>query len=149
MRNLGVILFLGILFFGCEPRLKPEKPQNLIPKDKMTLVLYDMFVINSAKGINRLKLEKNGINPERYILTKHSIDSVQFAKSNDYYAHDLEVYDEIINDVKNKVTSEKAKYEALVKAEKEKLKVGTDSLKSILKKLPLEDKSLNNVKKSD
>lgn len=140
MRNLGVILFLGILIFGCEPRLKPEKPQNLIPKDKMTLVLYDMFVINSAKGINRLKLEKNGINPERYILTKHSIDSVQFAKSNDYYAHDLEVYDEIIEAVKQKITSNKENFEALEKKDVPSKRRVKDSLKRLKSKALIEEK---------
>lgn len=140
MRNLSVILFLGILIFGCEPRLKPEKPQNLIPKDKMTMVLYDMFVINSAKGINRLKLEKNGINPERYILTKHSIDSVQFAKSNDYYAHDLEVYDEIIEAVKQKITSNKENFEALEKKDVPSKRRVKDSLKRLKSKALIEEK---------
>ena len=77
----------------------------------------------SLKGINKTLLENNGILPQEFIYKKHSIDSLQFANSNDYYAFDTEVYEGIINKVKEKIESDKAKYEAIneeeLKAEKE------------------------------
>ena len=148
MKQISVLVVLVFLILGCEPKLKPEKPSNLIPKDKMTLVLYDLFVVNSAKGINRKVLEENRLNPERYLLEKHSIDSVQFAESNNYYAHDIEVYNTIIDDVKQKITSEKKKYEAISEKSKEKKEQIKDSIKrsrEVIDTKPL----INRRKKAD
>ncbi|MDO1501797.1 DUF4296 domain-containing protein [Winogradskyella maritima] len=124
------LLFLG-LTMSCEKSVKPPKPDNLISKDKMHNVLYDMFIINSAKGINRKLLENEVVNPEKYILEKHSIDSTQFAQSNAYYAHDIEAYQEIIAAVRQRLVKEK---EAAEKAEtdiKEAAKRKRDSLKKV------------------
>ena len=77
-----ILLFLSCL--ACSD--KPKKPDNLISETKMEAVLYDLYMINSAKGVNRKLLEKNGFVPETYILTKHNVDSLQFAESNNYYA---------------------------------------------------------------
>ena len=66
MKRLITILFVSVAFLGCEPNPKPEKPENLISREKMVDVLHDMFIVSSAKGISRIKLEKNGLNPELY-----------------------------------------------------------------------------------
>ncbi|RZN84198.1 MAG: DUF4296 domain-containing protein [Winogradskyella sp.] len=131
MKQVLVILLVAGLFLGCEPKLQPKKPENLIPKDKMTKILSDMFVVSSAKGVSRTKLEAKGIDPEAFILKKYNIDSLQFAQSNDYYAHDIEAYKEIIEDVKAKLTSEKQKYEAINKKEEAINKKKKDSLREL------------------
>ncbi|WP_283636763.1 DUF4296 domain-containing protein [Aquaticitalea lipolytica] len=122
MRILVFIMYI-ILFVGCNSVNRPKKPDNLISKDKMSEIIYDVYIMNSAKGINKTLLENNGILPQEFIYKKHSIDSLQFANSNDYYAFDTEVYEGIINKVKEKIESDKAKYEAIneeeLKAEKE------------------------------
>jgi len=48
----------------------PEKPDNLISKNKMVDIIYDMAVINAAKGINKKVLESEGIYPQDYIFNK-------------------------------------------------------------------------------
>ena len=151
MKRFIVALLLGMSVLACEPKLKPEKPDHLIPKDKMTEVLYDMFVVNAAKGINRRKLELEGLNPEQYILQKHSIDSVQFAKSNDYYAHDIEAYSEIIETVKKRLTIEKDRFEAINKEEEDEKKRKRDSLHKLRvidkdKKGPVKNRASNRPK---
>ncbi|TCK65135.1 uncharacterized protein DUF4296 [Winogradskyella wandonensis] len=128
MRHLFFIILAILSLLSCEPRLKPEKPDNLIAKDKMTDVLYDMFIVSSAKGVSRVKFEKEGLNPEQYILKKHNIDSLQFAQSNDYYAHDVESYKSMIETIKSRITAEKEKYTAIDKAEQEEKKRKKDSL---------------------
>ena len=129
MKKSISILLISIVFLGCEPKLKPEKPENLISKGKMVDVLHDMFIVSSAKGVNRPKLEKNGLNPELYILKKHSIDSLQFATSNDYYAHDVEAYKAIINEVKVRLNTEKEKFVAIDKEEQEERNRIKDSIR--------------------
>ena len=94
----------------------------------MVNVLHDMFVVSSAKGVSRSKLEVQGLNPEQYILRKHNIDSLQFATSNDYYAHDVETYKAIIEEIKVKLTTEKEKFVAIEKEEQEERKRIKDSI---------------------
>lgn len=119
------------MVFGCEPKLKVNKPNNLIPKDKMTEILYDLFVLNSAKGTNRRTMELKGVQPESYLLQKHNIDSTQFAQSNNYYAHDIEGYIQIIETVKAKLKTQKDYFEAIDKKEQEDKKRKRDSIKQI------------------
>lgn len=135
MKKIVALILVFFTFLGCEPKLKPEKPDNLIPKDKMADVLKDIFVVNSAKGISRLKLEKVGLNPEEYILKKHNVDSLRFAQSNNYYAHDVEAYTAIIEDVKAKITAEKDIFTALEKEEQEKYKRRKDSIRKARQEL--------------
>lgn len=131
MNRFLILLLVFCLFLGCEPNIKPKKPDSLIDKDKMTNVLYDMFITSSAKGTSRTKFEIKGIDPETYILKKYNIDSLQFAMSNDYYAHDIDVYKEMIESIKSRLTSEKEKYQAIDKKESELKKKEKDSLKRL------------------
>ena len=105
--NLKLILCFGLLAMACNSSDKHKKPENLIPKDKMTNVLYDLYIINAAKGVNRKLLEDNGVIPEDYVLTKHNIDSTQFAESNVYYAFNADDYNDIVETVKDRIEKEK------------------------------------------
>lgn len=128
--RLFVLIYVGVLLVGCGISDRPAKPENLISKDKMSDVIYDVFVLNAAKGINKSILENNGILPQEYVYKKHKIDSLQFAKSNDYYAYDTKIYESIMDKVKQKLEAEKAKNEVMILKE-EKTK---DSLNKIKKK---------------
>ncbi len=134
MNKYYLYIFINLLFFGCNSFSKPKKPDNLLSKSKMSDVLYDMFIINSAKGVNKKLLEKNGVFPEAYILKKHNIDSVQFAESNNYYVYDKDTYKTIITSVKAKINTEKTKYQAELKVIDEKAKIRKDSIRNINKK---------------
>lgn len=63
-----------------------EKPDNLIPKERMTDILLDIALLNAAKGVSMDVLDNNNIVPKEYIYQKYRIDSLQFAESNIYYA---------------------------------------------------------------
>lgn len=86
----------------------------------MVDVLVEITIMSSAKGINKRMLENNGITPVAYIYKKHGIDSTQFANSNNYYAHDIEVYDKIYDKVKDSLTILRDKYKELQKEEVKK-----------------------------
>ena len=83
-----LIKLIGCLFLvmACSRKNEPKKPDNLISEAKMEQILYDLYIINAAKGVNRKMLETKGFFPESYVLKKHEIDSVEFAESNAYYA---------------------------------------------------------------
>jgi len=115
-----IYLLVLILFVSCYDIEKPEKPKDLISEDQMVDVLVEITIMSSAKGINKRMLENNGITPVAYIYKKHGIDSTQFANSNNYYAHDIEVYDKIYDKVKDSLTILRDKYKELQKEEVKK-----------------------------
>ena len=108
MNKLNVIIILSIVL-GCSNSLtqKPMPPDNLISQEKMVDIIYDMTLINVAKGVNKSILENNGIIPEQYLFNKHSIDSTLFARSNEYYSNDLKTYQMIYDNVKIKLEKNK------------------------------------------
>ena len=108
MNKLQRIIIL-CLVFSCNNTLNQNNkpPENLISKEKMVDIIYDMTLINVAKGVNKSILENNGIIPEQYLFNKHSIDSILFAKSNEYYSYDLKTYQTIYDNVKTKLEKNK------------------------------------------
>ena len=105
---------------SCYDIEKPDKPKDLIPEDQMVDVLVDITIMSSAKGINKRTLENNGVTPVAYIYKKHGIDSTQFVNSNNYYAHDIKVYERIYAKVKDSLVILRDKYKAIQKEETEK-----------------------------
>ena len=103
---------LLILLVGCNSD-RPSKPDNLISKDDMSEIIYDVFVLNAAKGVNKKILENNGIFPQDYIFKKYKIDSLQFALSNEYYAYNIDMYESIMAKVKLKIEFEKKKNDSI------------------------------------
>jgi len=131
MRNLLSFIVL-LTFFGCGDGIeRPPKPEDLISQDEMAEIMYDVYLLNSAKGVNKKILEENGIYPEKYVFEKYGIDSTQFAKSNDYYAYDIKTYESILQKIKEKIELKKTEYEALEKAEEEARKKKEDSLRKV------------------
>ncbi|MEO8773134.1 MAG: DUF4296 domain-containing protein [Gelidibacter sp.] len=114
MKHFFYILIL-ISFVSCNSVDRPEKPKNLIAEDKMSEIMYDLYILNAAKGVNRKLLELNGIMPSEYIYKKYDIDSLQFAESNTYYSYDTEVYSSIIQKMSGALEKDKAFYEKLAK----------------------------------
>lgn len=137
-KKIGIILVVVFLCLGCDNVNKPDVPKNLIAKEKMSEILYDLYVINSAKSVNRKLLEKDGFIPETYILEKYSIDSIQFKESNRYYAFDSKAYETIIAKVKARLEAQKSVYEKIQEKEAEIKQQKKDSIERVdsKKKLP-------------
>ncbi len=94
------LFYLGMLsvFVSCAEKLI-EKPDNLIPKDKMIIILNDLALVNAAKVANVQMLRKHKIVPMQYIFKKHGIDSLQFVESDRYYASLPEEYETMYSTV--------------------------------------------------
>lgn len=112
-------LFLLLLLISCgdEGKKRIKKPDSLISKDKMVDIIYDMSLLSAAKGVNRKLMEQKGVHPEKYVYDKFEIDSTQFAQSNEYYAFDLDAYEEIYKNVKIKLEKDKKYYSEVVQVE--------------------------------
>lgn len=133
-KQINIIIILSLFVFACTGSLSGKKPDNLIPKDKMSNILYDLYTINAAKGVNRKLLEQNGFVPETYVLTKYNIDSAQFAESNTYYTFDNDEYKAIIEAVKARLEKDKKAFETLRDTVRESEKAKSDSIKQLGKK---------------
>ncbi len=133
LKNIVVIIVLCLFAMACDGSDKIKKPDNLIAKEKMSDILYDLYIINAAKGINKKLLETNGFRPETYLLTKYNIDSTQFADSNTYYALNTEVYRVIVDTLKARLQKEKVTFEELKIKEGMAAKGKRDSIKDLPK----------------
>jgi len=107
MRNSLVIIFLFFSIVSCNDNTI-EKPKNLIEKDKMIDILYDLSLLDAIKtqyidgGISSQKANE-------YIYKKYKIDSLQLVQSNKYYASDIEEYKKMFEKVKSKLDQENNK----------------------------------------
>ncbi len=106
MRRL--LLFCCILLgLSCAEEVI-KKPEDLIPQEKMINIIYDMAVLNAAKEINSQILSEYVNQPSDFIFNKYRIDSVQYTKSDLYYASVPAEYDKIYNAVKLRLDKEKS-----------------------------------------
>lgn len=107
--NMKKIIFFCVAIFaiGCNNSVI-EKPSNLIEKDKMVDILYDISLLETVKtqGIKR-GFTQEEIN--QYILKKYKIDSLQLVSSNKYYASDAEEYKKMFEKVKAKLDEDDKK----------------------------------------
>ncbi|MGB1211280.1 MAG: DUF4296 domain-containing protein [Lacinutrix venerupis] len=140
--NHLLFLLVFLTLSSCFNVEKPEKPKNLITEDNMVNILVDMAIMSSAKGVNKSKIEKNGIVPDQYIYDKNNTDSLTFAESNVYYAYDIKKYDIIYNRVKDSLTAIREGYKEILEKEKAEKKI-KDSIKNAKAKIE-KGKNLNN-----
>ena len=109
----NILLILIVVFLGCNSN-SVEKPKNLIGKDKMVDILYDISLLEAIKSQNI----NGGITTKMgndYIYKKYKIDSVQYSKSNKYYASDIEEYKKMFEKVKEKLNAETLKIDTELK----------------------------------
>lgn len=129
-----LVLLVGVIFIAtaCNKLKGPEKPKNLISKDKMVDILIDAKLIMSASSKNKIIMRDNGLDINNYIYKKHSIDSLQFTLSNDYYAFHIEDYEDIYTRLADSLEKLKAELKEKEAAEwKEKTKREADSLEKV------------------
>lgn len=133
LKHTVIVILVSMLVSSCYKISGPEKPNNLISKDKMVNILIDLRIMSAATGKNQNILFENGIESYNYIYNKYDIDSLQFALSNSYYAFYLNEYDEIYDRVKDSMESLKKEFEAIKEIEI-KEKTEKDSLELIAKR---------------
>ncbi|SDR79286.1 protein of unknown function [Christiangramia echinicola] len=113
LRNRLVFLLLIFVSFSCQDLKTTEKPEDLIPEEKMVDVLTEMALLHAARNYNKQKLEETGIKPDEYIYEKYDIDSLQFEKSNNYYAEQYSDYERIYDSVKVRLQIMKSRLDSL------------------------------------
>ena len=99
------LLFLVICLLGlsCGNKLM-EEPDNLISREKMTDILYDMALLNAIDNSHPQVLAANEFNVMEFIYKKYEIDSAQFVQSDRYYASVPAEYRRIYEAVEARLT---------------------------------------------
>lgn len=109
------------VFVSCKDEVV-KKPNRLIEKETMVNIMYDLSVLDAIKYQNPASLDTFKINPTQYIYKKYKIDSLQFARSNVYYASNYKDYSDVVDQINARLTKNKASITALIKAEAKKKK---------------------------
>lgn len=127
-----VILLVFVVSLACDNN-RVKKPKNLISESQMVDIIVDLAILNSAPGVDNSVLEKKGIVPESHVYKKYAIDSMQFVLSNNYYAHNIDSYQDIYRRVKTKLEAKKEEYKKLEQKEAKEKKT-RDSIRAIEKR---------------
>jgi len=94
-----------VILISCGEKLM-DKPEDLIPKEKMINILKDMAVLNSAKAIKITVFHDNKIKPTNFIFSKYGIDSLQFVTSDRYYASLPNEYEAMYLEIEKQLDAE-------------------------------------------
>lgn len=128
----SIILFVLILcFFGCQNVDQPEKPKNLITKDKMVEILTESYLSNAARSVDNKSIIVKGIKMDSLIYRNFGVDSLQFAKSNAYYAADVNTYMSIFKEVESRLDVMQKKMDSIWELDR--------NIKDSLSRIPKKD----------
>lgn len=135
MKKISFISLLLFLFFACQSVEKTEEPENLIPEEKMVEVLVDLAKLDASVSYNESAFLKRQVKIKKIIFSKYSIDSLQFAKSSNYYAEDFTRNQRIYDNVKARLERDKARVDSILKVEDSlRVQKKKGSLKALKKK---------------
>lgn len=145
MKKINYLL-ISIFLASCTSNTIFEKPENLIPKDTMSLLIQELMIASSAKYVKNKNLQKD-VNYMPFVFDRFKIDSTRFQTSNMYYMSKIDLYQEILRDAKTQLEKQK---EILNKIQTKKDSIRADSLLKTRekKKLKVVD-SLGNKKIKD
>lgn len=106
MKKMATLFLIISVFISCQ-KANIEKPEKLIEEEVMVSIIYDLALLDAIRSKNPASLEANNIVPTEYIYKKYKIDSLQFAKNNQYYASDIKNYKKIYDRVTKKLEAKK------------------------------------------
>ena len=119
MRKIILFLVSTIAFVSCKEEIVP-KPERLIAQDVMVDIMYDLTILEAIKNQNPASLDTFKINSRAYIFKKYRIDSIQYAKSNIYYASDYNEYKSMFEQITKRLEVKTQSVESLIKKQKKK-----------------------------
>lgn len=102
MKYILSILLLFLLSISCDSNAV-KKPENLIEREKMVDIIYDLSLLEAAKSQKPIVLEQYQIQSNTYVYKKYEVDSLQFSNSVKYYAADIENYHGIYDSVNKRI----------------------------------------------
>lgn len=134
MKNQLVFILAFLLIVSCESKVNYEKPENLIPRDTMIDLLYEMHLAVGTSNLRNKNSEKDR-NYLSLVYEKYDIDSTRFAISNIYYTSQAVEYEEMFEEVERRLEILHQKYESerdsAINASQRKDRLPLDSIKRV------------------
>lgn len=106
MKVRHLIILCCLLGLSCGKKLI-EEPENLIPRGKMADILYDMALLDAIDNSYPQVLEENELQAMDFLFDKYGIDSLQFVRSDLYYASVPAEYQKIYEAVEERLTKKR------------------------------------------
>jgi len=136
-----ILLFIAMTsLISCAEKVV-EPPEDLIPKDKMVDILYDLALLNSASSTNPQALKEKEIEVMSYLFEKHAIDSLQFVESDFYYASIPLEYEAMYMKIKARLEGKVKEIDDARKQKNESAREKSKKRKDSLKKVTEEVKN--------
>jgi Domain of unknown function (DUF4296) len=108
MKIIAAILSFLFLLASCNKAEVP-KPKNLIDEEVLENIIYDLTLLEAIKTQIPIDKQKFSGKTTSYVYKKYKIDSLQFVKSNQYYATDIDNYKKLFDRVKDRLKAESEK----------------------------------------
>ena len=132
MKHLLYFIFGISILAGCK-ETSVEKPNNLIAEDQMVNIITDFTLLESIKGNDPSAMGQKQIDPH-YVYKKYKIDSLQFAKSDRYYASDVKRYAALYDRVSKKLEALKKRADQDLKDHPEPVKTQEEINAAVIEK---------------
>lgn len=143
MMNFIRLYIIGAFFFlvySCKEKLV-EPPEDLIPESEMTEILYDLALINGLRSTNATVFEQYEIETMPYLYEKYGIDSLQFIRSDEYYASVPVIYQTMYATIKDRLEDRIDEIDKLRQQKTDSARSRNQSIRDSLKKKPPSAKS--------
>ena len=114
MMGRYLTLLCCLLALSCGNKLM-EEPENLIPSEKMSDILYDMALLDAIDNSYPQVLSENDLKVMEYLYKKHRVDSLQFVQSDLYYASVPAEYQKIYEAVEERLTQKRDSISDVIK----------------------------------
>ena len=114
MMERYLILLCCLLALSCGKKLM-EEPEDLIPVEKMSEILYDMAVLDAIDNSYPQVLTDNDLKVMEFLYKKYGIDSLQFVQSDLYYASVPAEYQKIYEAVEERLTAKRDSISEVIK----------------------------------
>lgn len=86
----------------------------------MVDILTEAYLANAARSVDNKSIIEKGIVIDTLVYKNFGVDSLQFAKSNEYYAADINIYIEIFQKVEAKLNAMQIKMDSIQQKGKNK-----------------------------
>ena len=106
---MSTLKYILIFFFlvSCTGNTIYKKPKDLIPRDTMIALLTDMHIASTSRLIKNKNKQKD-VNYMFVLYQKYKIDSTRFHSSNIYYTSKIDLYDDLLKEIKKKLENQGA-----------------------------------------
>lgn len=116
MKNIAYVIVL-LLSVSCSDRPVP-KPDNLLSKEVMEEIIFDLAVLQAAESHKPQVLTDNKIEIKQFVYKKYNIDSLTYFQNYKYYASDIKAFKKMYKHVNERIQNQKNEIDTLIKGKK-------------------------------